>query len=1004
MFDDLSPIFPLFARCRLADLRRWLAQEGTTTPLPEALCPDEPEEAALLWLQLLNKIPHHRPKTGVPPAAVVRAVLTHPWCVAHRRELAEADMRVDGTHADYYTYGYSTCTVLASIEGCGRLVKPLLELAGPAYFSRFQTLEDLVAEKVLRFSTVADAKAIQSEAAWAELLSPGPRGKNHFSKTMLRAAFCNPRRGVFVWATELAAWREPDPYAVVIGDDRHSQRETHWRVCRLIQRGIVNPCAPSITRVLLREDLMKVRDILAPPGKGLGIYLKLLTEDLSIARLRLLPGDWWKRCDYMDEWASGEKTVPETYSACVALGCRASIARRLDKMLAQPRFRRAPADEQRRAVAYLMCSLPATSPCCGDRQADWFWKTHREWPGLDYRLIYERRILNAFSLGQNRRLGFETLLKLMKAGGPDVVRVLCCYVLPHAPFHIEALLRAFVKAHLAVSRLKRRFYRDRWNSRVREVSAEISMLPPCTVLKEGGSAYQEVGGAWGLRAARFRPPPAHAAPEHLAWYVTRPAVLAPKADGVFYEGPLPADAWPACTFADVIVQAEVVEVQGREVYLVFDWMSDDVGHTTLSERMSVLRDSHAWASKSEDDSGLAEFVAGSGAATIWWPKRAALVCGPQTLRLIADPPAEPYPTDGWILAPEAPQESLRREDGRYPPTVKVKPAHEMTADALWRPGQGWLPLNFDAPPPPRPAEDAMWRCHWTGAGWAAREPRPEKERPNPPVLIQSLERWHAAPWNPADLIPYLERRHYQGLVCNLSAQTEAFLRAQRRAIRKWLRGAGVADCARVLDLGCGRGAQRLPGPEWVGVDVDPASIAEARLANPGGDWLWADAAAMAHPLTGAAAVAGTFDAFVAVHSLQASARPGAWEGWRDSITRHAAPGARLCIVMVDAARLFGRAALERGGEPLRLPDGSWARPLGSGELPGSYLIRTSLAWAASGAAPVTETFTTAADVIAHFGSAGWRLESLEAALEMEPGRDGWDLWRQAECRIVLIAA
>ena len=86
-----------------------------------------------------------------------------------------------------------------------------------------------------------------------------------------------------------------------------------------------------------------------------------------------------------------------------------------------------------------------------------------------------------------------------------------------------------------------------------------------------------------------------------------------------------------------------------------------------------------------------------------------------------------------------------------------------------------------------------------------------------------------------------------------------------RALRR--RVAEMVEDSAVLEVGCGFGAnQPLCGPGYVGIDVDPAAVSEARRRVPGGTFLTWDLADRGPP-------AGRFDAALLCLTVHEASRP-----------------------------------------------------------------------------------------------------------------------------------
>ncbi len=115
-----------------------------------------------------------------------------------------------------------------------------------------------------------------------------------------------------------------------------------------------------------------------------------------------------------------------------------------------------------------------------------------------------------------------------------------------------------------------------------------------------------------------------------------------------------------------------------------------------------------------------------------------------------------------------------------------------------------------------------------------------------------------------------------------------------------------APLGRVLDLGCGEGriARELKarGYDVTGIDVSPTLVEFAREADPDGDYLVADAAAL--PFED-----GAFELVVAFMSLQDMDDP---EAAIREAARMLASGGRLCLAILHPLRSAGTVDQEAG--------------------------------------------------------------------------------------------
>jgi SAM-dependent methyltransferase len=106
----------------------------------------------------------------------------------------------------------------------------------------------------------------------------------------------------------------------------------------------------------------------------------------------------------------------------------------------------------------------------------------------------------------------------------------------------------------------------------------------------------------------------------------------------------------------------------------------------------------------------------------------------------------------------------------------------------------------------------------------------------------------------------------------------------------------VARRSRILDAGCGIGRNgahlHRAGHIVVGIDVDPALIAAARVDHPGPEWLVGDLAELDLPAHG---VPEPFDLILCAGNVMTFLAPSTRTGVLERFRRHLAPGARAVI-------------------------------------------------------------------------------------------------------------
>jgi SAM-dependent methyltransferase len=1087
--------------CRLVELRKWLRGEPGSPGepacrTPDELDPDHPRVCARNWLYLFNEVPiapGARAARGAAPFAMFKAMLAHPWCVAHLEDLLEAELYGGEQPSVWVT---SLTSILARVPQGSRLIQSCFARASPsfvidmwrprlsrgAWHNGFRQVVDYVyfgvVEKALHSSTLDDVKRLLrlGECCAARLRADADRldletfrrdkrsaaaADDFLSRVSWTNALANPRDDVFEYAVREWCTRLPpnEVYAQCMmaewcrGVRTTRRREFLWR-----------PTNWPGTAMDALETCLRVDALNFPPAMcadldmdeygGVGAYLvpKYATARQARDAKDLLAPDWpaqlLKACNrsMLPSWKA--RSI-----GCCREGCGNSHG--LRTLMADAAF--AALDPAARLQVMASIMGLAIHGAASDRRlgliddGDGFeWGEERPhclahlisgpcpWDGPDpaafvHALAVATRgspLTTKVAQVLKHRGRWATYIKQFGLPGVRAALALLRKSTVHwgtsaedVWFHMYGTLVAALNRLVRLRAAFRNYYLRVWRRRSGDVCGEVKYLPPDgRTCPTGGAAYREgllsyrrgAGGA-------FRPPPVHATPELLAWYVTHPAAYSPKADGVAYEGPFPAaypplastDIWPPgdCAPGECwAVRAEEMVVEtncgARTLYLVYDFVPAAAPCTdTLCERMARLRRAHGLAPPSPpthaaDSDALEDFLRrippGDGARCVWWPKWVGRL-GPdpeESLRELSSPPKTSYKNDGWVLSPDVEQCRLVGGGGAHPPDVKVKPPHEVTADL--------------------DVKGAIWRCAWVGGRWEPREARREKRRANPPAVVAALEAYHRRPWQPQDLARYIRGAYYRhcGASSALSSASNRFLHDQRAY--QVARLAPLCAGARVLDVGAGRGrlaqlvcraAPRLCQPlRWVGIDTDPVAVAEARLggaplrdsdaplrdsdaplrdgvAQERFTWLWCDAATMVHPLTGARPPelqAASFDVILAVHSIHhAAADEETWRAWARNLTALAAPGCTLVVATVDPTRL--------PAAPTELPDMSFVRPVAGA--PSAY--RISLAWAASAVAPVTEHYFTPARLTEGLAACGWELAALRRG---PPSAQGWEPW------------
>ena len=168
--------------------------------------------------------------------------------------------------------------------------------------------------------------------------------------------------------------------------------------------------------------------------------------------------------------------------------------------------------------------------------------------------------------------------------------------------------------------------------------------------------------------------PVHPKPEEVLWLETQQPLISPKADGVYYKGCLPL-CHPVL-YQRPTVQAECIDLDCCKLYMVFDVYQ----RGRWDQRVESFAVEHPYwhgpyATLGEENADLQKFLDLAKVQsweTIWWPKGVySDFRGRRFFDLLAQPPATPYPNDGWVVA------------GCKGPFWKIKPLPQLTLDVLY---------------------------------------------------------------------------------------------------------------------------------------------------------------------------------------------------------------------------------------------------------------------------------------------------------------------------------
>lgn len=1020
----------------LHELRKWLA--GTYKPLVDCLTPERnpaytsTHQICEEYLDLFASIPTvvlQKGKGHAEPYAIFKALLAHPWCDEHLANIVH-QYSVENRHER----SYNLLAILARAPQGSRLVQKCLGRVTMGHWRRGPVASGYLIGHALKSATLADVKRM------LHLCGTDPLVFSLGYVSWSRAAK-NPRHDVIKYAitresarvVRLVEWVTPLEQslpkvgikmrravttllatAITVGSPAHASVYE-----------IVRQLPPVCPHHALSMTIPIVVECCGSRPKGpLGGVMAFLYLNYNTARQAqmvknvLVDPNWVTlvlsmpmsstdfQFRYDDMSLSVKKLCSKSECGAFSHGMRA--------LLIDPSFAASSPADQATVVENLVVahyrSMYRLSPECIHHLLD-----H---PGATIEQVVEKVVrIYAFNNTMTRVRGrADTEIVMVREFahnlGWNALKAAARLAMDSGNYETkrseESILKlqdAFTNTLWVYTRLRRLLRGTAincWKRRFRAISADVSMMPPnLTTCPMGGRMYQSRLVSFTSRSETdyFRPPALPPTPEFLAWYAIRGAAVAPKADGILYQGVFPKTVHPLHTVGPgTMVRAEIMHIETKHgpknLYMIFDIHAPDTLDETIIERLTYLRKQHAGDCRPDDGFGRDELVLGRFLDTLpalceedlWWPKWIGKSSLNNLLRMIDAPPTTQfYKNDGWILTPLASQASHIGRHVVYPPDLKIKPPHEVTAD-----------LEFDG---------VVWRCEWVSGGWVKRESRPEKKRPNPPAIVNTLEAFHKHPWQPRDLLTFV-RGEFTGRRPSLDRPALTFLQTQRHIQRIEISRACYGK--RVLDVGSGRGrvSLDLKSPaSWVGIECDPYNVAEARIRQKDRTWIWADFGTLESPIplgrTTPELKPSSFDVILFIHSIHHGAvSAGQWTAWLENLTKLAAPGATVYIRTMDPDHLPAGTS--------ELPNGSFVRRLAEQDsrLSGTVEVRSRLVW--NGTATVTGNYHHLERLRSDLSGWGWThvetvYEGMPDGLNELDGSDApsWVVWATAHVWIIL---
>ena len=147
--------------------------------------------------------------------------------------------------------------------------------------------------------------------------------------------------------------------------------------------------------------------------------------------------------------------------------------------------------------------------------------------------------------------------------------------------------------------------------------------------------------------------------------------------------------------------------------------------------------------------------------TLWWPKMIFTYQNDNVIEYLTNihqitmKNLDIFPTDGWILYSQNPDDDI----------LKIKPYHHLTIDLKYT-NNNWCTYDKDyinvLTKNSELKENGIYRCYYDEKQehWEARELRLEKKNPNNSELCKYITQCHLKKWNIQDIINLYEKKSY----------------------------------------------------------------------------------------------------------------------------------------------------------------------------------------------------------------------------------------------------
>jgi len=1047
-YTDVRDIFRL---CHLKELRKWLNGQTKHVPTPE-LIGLPLTKITSIWIHLLDEIPIQQKgckSRSAAPFAMFKAVLTHPWCNSHIKELlayCQCCHREDGE------YFVTLCSMLARIPQGSRLIRQSLTKVGPKFVRDrwvarhpgYSTVpksfiyNDLLT-KALKSSTIDDIKRLQFIGEWVSsipdfsheetlpTLATFKHNPLHTSGWPIKwyTACDNPRDKVFEYAFSYVSGYKgtyegrnlPCNWYCVQSRRRIQTLLQHDRTAADHLLKFINWGKTSLSMVV-----PECLDVRKDSFGGINAYLMAEYPTLHIARDMMnimLAANWVQQILSATPKMVVENWLSSNSCHCLSPECT-HYSTGLQALLESPSFTGLDVKKQQSVVEVLAACMMGEIPSFRRKfslrkivethHPRCLYKFLDRYQGDFCRVFHLRTLIPHYahsleSVITHHLYGIHTIEHFVAVyGDRGVTAALAMFRNSiKSTYHksanhlgverlikLHGMLMHYKLRNLRIRHKNQQFFRKGWRKNMQHTLNTVECMPPnAAVRPAGGTDYRvalhEFCEGFG---SEFPDPPVHATPELLAWYAARSVVYSPKADGVRYRGSPDVLEYPPITRPIEInaIQAEEIEVKTNQGVRTL-YMVFDVSGPELYE-YSITERMELMRSTHSHCPSKSNLAADNSALLQF------LQCIPKTG---LDNNLLWWPK--WCGKKQLATENFLRLVDEPPITPYPNDGWVLTPDVGFaeRISSNVLPPDVKVKPlhemtadlvPQTKSSHMVWRCVWKNGAWVPREERPEKRKPNPPHMVKWLEEFHQHPWRSRDLIPFMNTGHYHPTAqYALSAATRAFRRDQRKAQQYHL----TERCAgkNVLDVGSGRGLV--------------LRIATADDSKPD-TWTGIDIDPVCVAQSQATEEKHTWlwgSADTMTHPMTGVRHPELAESSFDVILlinsiHHAANKLEKWVKNLTGLIAPGGTIVIETIDPVRLPagtlnlpDGSFVRQISKTE------FRISLAWAKSRTTPVTEQYFELDTLVSAFRAASWQLTMVCRADGGSLEAEKWAQWAGA---------